>query len=418
MKLFASLFSQYKGLRREIYILCIGRIVTSLGAMIWSMLTLVMSGKMGLDASTIAVMMVASSIIMIPANLIGGKIADKKNKKLIIIYCDAVSIVCYVVCGIIPLSFATLILMVAAGIFQSVEGPSYTALFADLSSVGDRERVFSLSYLCMNLGMILSPTLGGLLFENYLWLMFIICAASIGLSTVLIFTFIKNITPVRDDSEEAEYQNDTSSKGFLEVLKNNKSVVLFMVVISVYYAAYGQWSYLLPLDMGRVHGENEGALIYGTVSSLNCIVVVIFTPIITRVFKRMAEAKKLLAGILLVSSGYALFLTMIGRIPVYYAAIFLFTLGEIFSTVAEGPYVTRRMPASYRGRITGMSSVIGTVIYGISEIAVGHAYDDISPTASWIIVLSLLGAAAALTVFLVHHDKKKYPKLYAPDTTE
>ncbi len=418
MKHISNLFSQYKGLRKEIYILCIGRIVTSLGAMIWSMLTLVMNGKMGLDASTIAVIMVASSVIMIPANLIGGKIADKRNKRLIIIYCDVVSIICYVVCGIIPLSYATLILMVTAAIFQSVEGPSYSSLFADLSSVGDRERVFSLSYLCMNLGMVLSPTLGGLLFENYLWLMFIICAVSIGLSTVLIFSFIKDITPVRDESKEAEYQNDTSNKGFLQVLKNNRSVVLFMVVISIYYAAYGQWSYLLPLDIGRVHGGNEGALIYGTVNSLNCIVVVIFTPIITSAFKRVVEAKKLLAGILLVSSGYVMFLVLIGNIPVYYAATFLFTLGEIFSTIAEGPYITRRMPAAYRGRINGMSSVIGTVIFGVSQIAVGRAYDNISPTASWIIVLSLLGAASSLTVYLIFHDKKKYPKLYARDATE
>ena len=38
-------FSQYRGLRREIYILCFGRVVTNLGSMVWPMLTLILSQK-------------------------------------------------------------------------------------------------------------------------------------------------------------------------------------------------------------------------------------------------------------------------------------------------------------------------------------------------------------------------------------
>jgi len=412
MKFNFNVINQYRGLRKEIYILCIGRIVTSLGSMIWPMMTLIMNQRLGFKASDIAIYFVVTSLIMMPANLAGGKIADKFNKKLIIVYCDVVSIVCYIACGIIPLSMVTVVLMVVAGIFQSIEGPAYNSLSADLSAVKDRDRVYSLGYLCMNLGMVLSPTIGGLLFQNYVWLMFILCGVSIGISTLLICFLVKDISPVEDDSEEAEYQNKLSSENIFKILKKNKEVLLFVIIIATYYAAYGQWGYLMPLDMGRVHGDS-GALIYGTVSSLNCIIVVVFTPIITNLFKKFSETKKLMSGEILLAAGYFLFILLIGNIPVYYAAIFMFTLGEIFSTIAEGPYLTRRIPASHRGRINGLSAVIGTFISGAADLTVGHLYDSSGSVAAWTVVLSLLGVALIITIILSQQDKKKYPKLYA-----
>ena len=106
---------------------------------------------------------------------------------------------------------------------------------------------------------------------------------------------------------------------------------------------------------------------------------------------------------------------LIGHIPVYYAAIFMFTLGEILSTLSEGPYLTKRMPASHRGRINGISAVFGTLIGGASDLTVGHMYDNAGSSAAWAVVLSLLGVATVLTVILAFHDKKKYPKLYAKE---
>ena len=75
-----------------------------------------------------------------------------------------------------------------------MENPSYDALVADLSSSNDRERAYSLIYLGLNLGLILAPTIGGMLFENYLNLAFVIDGLTTLSSTILIFLFIKDIT--------------------------------------------------------------------------------------------------------------------------------------------------------------------------------------------------------------------------------
>lgn len=52
-----KIFKQYKGLRRELYVLFFGRIVTSLGAMIQPLLTLILSSKLHFDAASIALLL-------------------------------------------------------------------------------------------------------------------------------------------------------------------------------------------------------------------------------------------------------------------------------------------------------------------------------------------------------------------------
>ena len=80
-----KLINQYRGLRREIYILVFGRIVTNLGSMIWPVMTMILSQKIGLSAAEISYYFVGSSLIMLPANLLGGRLADRFNKKWIIV---------------------------------------------------------------------------------------------------------------------------------------------------------------------------------------------------------------------------------------------------------------------------------------------------------------------------------------------
>ena len=406
-----KLFDQYRGLRREIYVLFFGRMVTNLGSMVWPVMTMILSLKLGFSASEISYFFVASGIVMLPAGIVGGRLADRFNKKHIIVVCDSVSIICFLACSLTPLGVGTVIVFVLAGVFQSVEYPSYDALFADLSATKDRERAYSLEYLGGNLGLVLSPTIAGLLFKDHLWLSFLISGVAIGISTLMIAFLVKDITPVEEEGEEAEYQAKKEGVGVTRILKENPMLILYIVCTAFYFAAYGNYNYIMPLDMAAVHGE-AGALIYGTVASLNCISVVIFTPIITRVFAKMRDTGKIIVGKTLVFVGYAVFLLLLGFIPGYYAAIFIFTLGEIFSTISEGPYVTTRVPASHRGRVNGIMNLVTGFTSGMVELTSGQLYDRAGSTPTWILILSVTLVAVALSVALKIFDKKAYPKLY------
>lgn len=405
------MLSQYRGLRKENYILCFGRLVTAMGAMVWPMLTMILNQKMGLRADHVAWIMAVIGIISLPANLIGGKMADHFNKKMNIVCLDMVSVTCYIICAVIPLSAVSIVLMSVASTCQNMEHSSYNALTADLNTAENRERAYSLQYLGGNLGLVMSPTIAGFLFQDYLWLAFLISGISIGCSAILILILVRDITPEKDVSQRASYQVERNGESLWTVLKENKLIILYIFISGGYYAIYQMYNYLTPLDLVRVHGDS-GAVIFGSITSVNCVVVVIFTPLITKLFPKISEPVKTVIGQALQLAGFAVFLLFMGKIPFYYLAMVILTWGEVFIVLAESPYLSNRMPASHRGRINGLSMVIRTGITSGYQMLIGYIYAAGNSKNTWIFVLATGTFVVLLSVILAVKDRKTYKNLY------
>lgn len=399
------LLDEYKGLGRNNYILFIGKMMTSFGSMVFSMITLILSQKLGVKAAEIAMLMFLLGIVSMPAGMIGGKLADRCSKKKVIIICDIVSIVSCFYAALVPLSLTSIIVFAIGSLFQSMEYPSYTALIAEVTPSLKRQQAYSLNYLGMNLGMVLSPTIAGFLFKDYLWMMFVLQAVCIGVSTILITLFLNESITYESDNEYEEAKDSHSLK---EVMKANPLIVFFAVVNAVYFAVYSEYQYLLPLDMGSVHGDN-GALIYGTVSSINCIVVVLFTPLITKWFAKMSDIVKVETGSLLVVLGFVMYIVLRGHVPAYYLVMTVFTWGEIFATISMDAYVTARTPSSHLGRIIAFENVIQALMMGGYEMLVGNAYDHLGSLLTWAIVIG----TGIMTVLMYDIIRRKDYRIYS-----
>ena len=76
-----QLFSQYGGLKREIYILFVGKLVTAMGSFVWPMLTFFLTTKLGLTDGMSTLMIATASVLSFPAALLGGKLADRFSRK-------------------------------------------------------------------------------------------------------------------------------------------------------------------------------------------------------------------------------------------------------------------------------------------------------------------------------------------------
>lgn len=407
-----KIFDQYKGLRRELYILFIGRIMTNMGSMIWPMFTLILNQKLGLSAGTIATYMLVFMIVGMPVSLIGGKLADKLNKKNIIVVCDLVSISSYVYCFFVPITFSSMLVFCIASLFQTVEGPSYDALVADFTTSKDRDSAYSLSYLGNNLGLVLSPTIGGLLFNNHLNLAFLINGCAIFSSTILIFFLIKDVHREQDSSAEAVYEVEIDTKtSVFSYLKTNKVIMLLILMNAFAQSVYGMWSFLMPMDMAAVHGD-FGSVLYGTITSVNCIEVVIMTAIMTKLFSKVKELGKMFRGESLILLGYLIFMLFQKSIFLCYVSIIVFTLGEILNTISHSPFLTRRIPASHRGRIISVMGVCSSLMSSVIQMGIGRIYDTHSSLTTWSVVIGIGLIVLILNRIILVADKKQYPSFY------
>ena len=404
---------QYKNLSKEIYVLFFGRIVTSMGSLIWPLLTLILKNKLGYNATTIATLTMAMSILQFPMLLLGGKLADTLNRKKIIIVCDLVTVVSYIICGLLPLSNYSIALFYIAGVFATIEGPSYDALVADLSDSESREKAYSLQYLGMNLGLVLSPTIGGLLFENYLWLAFILTGLATLSSTILIILFIKRLSV--EKGNVSAYEEKRENESVFRILRERKTLILYALVCGFGGIVYAQFNYLLPLNMETLYGA-KGATIFGMLTSTNAIVVIIATPLITTFLSRLMDVRKILIGESLIVLGLFGYRFVQGAMVPYFILMILFTIGEVFNTLGHQPYMTRRIPSTHWGRVNSFVNTVNGLFAGVGNIFIGKIVDVKGYDMAWLAVGVLGAVAITLVVMLNLVDKRQFGLLYGGKT--
>lgn len=404
-----NIFKQYKGLRPELYILFWGRVVTNMGALIWPMLTLILKNKLGYTAGEAANLILLVGIFMLPATLLGGRMADRFNKKTLIVCCDLVTVAGYLLCGFLPNGRFMVPLLAISSIFAQVEWPSYDALVANLSTPEERERAYSLNYLGGNLGLVLAPTLGGLLFENHLNLAFIISGFATLSSTVLIFFFVKDISVSKGEGGFYEEEKKISTR---ELFKNAPALVMFVVCMGIVYAIYDMAvSFMIPLTMDNNFGE-KGALYLGTLTSVNALGVIIGTPVCTAALSKIRDCHKLHMGAFFETLGFTLLAFSGKHMIMCYLSVLIITFGEVLSSLGRQPYITRRVPASHRGRMSAVTRVNEMLLSGVCLLVAGHGADIMPINYIWVFFIGF-GILNVLLFFAMRAaDRKQFSQLY------
>lgn len=413
-----QLITQYGGLKREIYILFIGKLVTAMGSFVWPMLTFFLTTKLGLSDGTATLMIATASVLSFPAALVGGKLADRFSRKWIIIIFDCATVSLYLLAAVLPLTLFTAFLLFAAGLFQTIESPAYDALNADYSTSKQREKAYSLSYLGFNLGFIIGASVSGILFENHIRLAFCLNGLAVFISTVLIFLFVHKKNAVCEDAESltenyTEYEQPVDEKiPVLQILRQRPVVIGMLLVGCMAFMPANLMGILLPLQLKDAMGE-AGATLYGYLNSLNGFVVIVFTPILTVALKRFTEIPKSILGLLLFVAGNFLF-SLQTATAILFVGMFVFTLGEVVTVLGSNPYASRRIPASHRGRVGGLSTVVHSVVSSVTQYLISFLLiatnSDYRLLWNVFIVCGLV--AAALYGFLYVPDKRTFPKLY------
>lgn len=409
-------FSQYKGLKKEIYVLFFGRMVTAMGSFVYPMLTLMMKVKLNFSPSQIAIFLAISTLFSLPASVIGGKLTDTIGRKKIIVFFDLVTVVLFIAAGIFPFSMATLVIIFAGSLFQQMKGPAFQAMIADFSTPQDREKAFSLSYLGFNLGFMIGPALGGLLFANYFGLSFIINAVCTLISTILIMKLVFEKNSVKNSLETptfslgSDYELADETTTTWTIIKNRKIILGVMIAGALSGAVYGLVGFLLPLNLETLY-QDQGAVIYGTLCSFNGFVVIAATPLMMMISRKWKEIPKMLLGVLLFVAGLVIFGFTTGLV-FSFLGMMVYTIGEVINTLGGSPYITRRIPASHRGRIFAVSAIAGTVIAIISQLSIGFLLERYPYSFLWSIYIMVGFVVVLMLLVLYRLDKKTFPKLY------
>lgn len=401
-----NLLEPYKGLPKEVYVLFFARLMNALGAFVWPMLTLLLTKKLGYSSGYAGFLISIASIPYALSGLVGGKITDKFGRKKMIIICDSLGALLLMSCAFIPLSLVTYLMIVLSGMSFNMGDIAHGALIADVTNPSNRDGAYSLTYMGFNLGFAMGPAIGGMLFENHLKWFFIGDGLTTLISVTLIGFLIKESIHKTEEELGEDRKLERKEKGnIFQVLLKRPVLIYFGIILFGFNFAYAQWSFLLPMQMESIF-VNSGAALYGKIASFNGIVVILCTPLITKIFTKMKPILRIVVGGLAYVLGFGMF-GYVDVISMFFIGTFIFTIGEIIVTISTSPFIANHTPASHRGRMNAILPLLMGGGFMIGPIAMGEIVDGSTMEFGWkvIAVIMILSTIAMLGLYI--YDERK-----------
>jgi len=395
------LFKVYGGLPRPLYALFGATIVNSMGIFVFPFLTLYLTSRLNMSQSEAGKFMFLISLVYIPGNFIGGKLADKFGRKKLMVFTQIISAALYIPCGFQVFSRYVPWLILASVLFDGITDPARTAMMTDLTNPENRRAAFSMTYLGHNVGFAIGSLIAGFLFENASSWLFWGNAIAIFAATAIVALTVPETKPTQEQIDATIGSGSTEEAhdgSIFSALLSRPFLILFTMITTWYGFVYAQHRFALPLQTKATFGLS-GAAIFGSLMTLNATqVIFLSTPIMALTKKWKPINAVALSGILF-AAGFAM-IGVAGNIWLLYVSTFIWTLGEIVNATNEGTYVANHTPISHRGRFQAILPLIGGIGWTISPPVIGSLIEKRSLTAVWPL-LGIIAFTASVLLWLL-----------------
>lgn len=397
MLVLKSILNPYRGMPKEIYIIFVARIINAIGAFVGPLMTIIMTQSIGLSEGTAGFYLSLSGVVSLLAALSGGKIVDRFGRKRIIILFYGLAVLIFFRIGFIEPSLVMIHHIILAGALTSTTKPAFDSLIADLTTPANRSGAYALSYMGWNIGFAIGPILGGFLYRHHLAWVFIGESMAIFMSLILIFIFIKEtIGKTREELQDEERYLERRVEGSIfKVIMLRPLLIFFALIMFGYNFTYSQWSFMLPMQIMKDYPV-MGSQYFGFLAAFNGFIVMVFTPIITRVAGHLPYLRRAVIGGIFYAVGFGM-IGVLNSLGFLFLWTFFFTLGEIILAITVAPFIADNTPASHRGRMTSTLAIISDSGYTLGPLGMGIALTYINMETGWLI----LGITTIVFTFLM-----------------
>ena len=355
--------NNYKGLPKEMYVICFATLINRLGDFVVPFLALYLTQKIGMTAAATGVIVTLSSVVGIPASILGGKISDMFGRKKIYTYAQSIAAVTLIPCAFTKSVSITIMCLLISTFFNGFVRPAFQSMIQDILSKEERQAGFSLNYLAINAGVAIGPIIAGFLFNNLLPLLFLGDTLTSLIAVFLVWKNIKETYPVNSKLKVESKAEIAENGNTFQMLWKRPALSLFLVLYMVYNFIYAQHKFSLPITL-NAQFNNESAKLLGYIMSINAVTVLVLTIFIGFITKRNHQLTNMaFTGIL-----YAIGFGMIGYIDnfnFFIISTIIWTLGEILSSISSGVYVANNSPSNYRARLNAIMNLgrfLGTAL--------------------------------------------------------
>ena len=387
----------FGGLGRQVYILCLVRVLSAVSFMASFMTPLLFREVLGMSSLESGFYISLSYAACIAGTIAGGRAADRMSRRkvacIILLIVGATQLWAAFVCRsrqvIIPivLGFGA-----GYGLF-----PVISAMVADVCKQEKSTESFSLMYLVQNVGFAVGPAVGGLLFYRHLAGMFVLDAAICFITVAVLILFTEDhYDPAL--SALAPSAQDTGKESTLKLLYARKPLFIFVCTMLVISMCYQMLNFNLSLQLSDLFGLANGSRYSGLIWTVNGIVVIVLTPLIVSYTKRQHQYLNMRLAVLFYAAGFLMY-AFVKSVWLFFAATVIWTVGEIMINTGSAAFIAAHSPATHVARF---QSALETCTAGgktVSPILYGAMLGVMSYSASWILNACVcVGISIFLTV--------------------
>lgn len=362
-----SYINNFKGFRREVWILALITFINRAGTMVLPFLSKYLKENLHFTYGEVGWIMVAFGLGSMLGSWLGGKLTDKIGFYKIMIFSLFTSGILFFI-----LQYITSFWGLCLGMFtiMTIADMFRPAMFVSLSVYAkpeNRVRALSLVRLSVNLGFAAGPTLGGLIilgmgYQGLFWV-----DGSSCIIAILIFALtVKEKKRIPLSIEE----NST--------LINKKSIFkdkpfwLLLFIIFIVAMVFFQLFTTLPLYHHEKFGLTEFQT--GMLLSLNGLLVFLFEMPLVSILerKKVNRIKNIFYGTLCVAAGYYILLIDSWAF-ILVISIVLLSFGEILAFPFSNAVALNRAPKGQEGQYMGLY----TMSFSLAHIACSKTGLDI-----------------------------------------
>jgi Arabinose efflux permease len=408
-----KILKPYSGLPRSVYIIFAARVVNCMGNFVFPFMTLLLTTKVGMSEDQAGLFLLIGSALQVPGSLIGGKLADHMGRKQIMILFMGLASLCFVPCAFLIDSPSTILyipyFLIMSSFLYSVSNPAGGAMMNDLTTPENRQSAFSLLYMGINIGAAVGSLVAGLLFNNYMKLLFLGDTATTLIAIVLLLKYVEETKPTEEDIEKRlneQTDEKAESVGLFAALFKRPELLIFVLLDTIYSFVYAQTHFSLPLHATAVFGKILGPKYFSTFNAINCLEVILCTTIFTTITKKIRAIYNVSFAGVFFAVGFGM-LFFVKSYWMYVLSTIIWTVGEIVHATNTGVYIANHTPVTHRGRFNSIINIISGTGGAISPYIMGGFIAKHGVNNSWPVVFIAAMTAAILMFVLGTHEKRK-----------
>lgn len=367
----------------EVYwLVWLGTLVNRAGSFVLPMLGYYLIEERGLSRGTAVAIATCHGAGMLTAGLVGGVLADRLGRRATMVLSLFGGAAMLVVLGELRAPVAIGVAGYVLGVVGDLYRPAVMAFVTDVVEPRDRHRAYAYLYWAINLGFAIAPLAAGALAGWSYRALFLIDAATMAIYGVIIWRRVGESRPAPAADAAPVH---------LGAVLTDRVFMVFVGLCLTQGLMFHQSTVVLSL---HVEGLGYAAATYGAMVAVNGILIVLIQPLVSRWAEGRASAPLLAAASL--ACGWGMALHAVTALPAQFAAVAIWTTGEILQSPFFATTVSTLAPASARGRYQG---VFGTT-FGLAAMAAPSAgqaaVDGLGPSGPWLLCAGLGTVAAGL----------------------